>query len=88
MKLKEGLVSHKTGDEYIVVAVGTVGRDFNGMIRNNESANFIFELLTEHTTEESIVERMSERYDAPRDVIAADVHRVLEELREADFLDE
>ncbi len=88
MKLKEGFVTHATGGEYIVVATGKIGREFAGMIRNNESANSIFELLSNETTEEAVVDKMCERYDAPHAVIAADVHAVIEKLRQAGFLDE
>ncbi len=88
MKLKEGFITHATGGEYIVVATGKLGREFSGMIRNNESANAIFELLSVETTEDAVVDGMCARYDAPREVIAADVHTVLEQLRTAGFLDE
>ena len=37
----------KTGDEYIVVATGEAAKSFNGIIRNNKTANFVFEQLKE-----------------------------------------
>ena len=43
MKLKSGIVMEKTGDEYIVVATGEAAKSFNGIIRNNKTANFVFE---------------------------------------------
>ena len=45
MKLKSGIVMEKTGDEYIVVATGEAAKSFNGIIRNNKTANFVFEQL-------------------------------------------
>ena len=47
MKLKSGIVMEKTGDEYIVVATGEAAKSFNGIIRNNKTANFVFEQLKE-----------------------------------------
>lgn len=72
----------------MAVATGKAGRDFNGLIRNNDTANFIFERLLTETTESAIVDAMLEEYDAPRDVVEEDVHRIIAKLREAGLLDE
>ena len=88
MKLKEGFLLHQTGDEILAVASGPAASVFNGLIRNNETAGFIFEQLQHPTTEESIVDAMAARYDAPREQIAADVHHIVERLRSEGFLDE
>lgn len=88
MKLKEGFVLHNVGKEYMVAATGEAGKQFNGLVRNNQTAQFIFEQLLENTSEEAIVEALLSRYDAPKAQIAADVKRVIAQLREAGFLDE
>lgn len=44
--------------------------------------------LKAETTEEQIVEDMVSRYDAPRNVIAADVARIVAQLRSIDAIDE
>ena len=43
--------------------------------------------LTQETTEEEIVDKMAEKYDAPREVIAKDVEKVLEELKKYGAVD-
>lgn len=88
MKLKEGFVLHNVGKEYMVAATGEAGKQFNGLIRNNQTAQFIFEQLLNNTTEEAIVDALVSRYDAPKERIAADVKRVITQIREAGFLDE
>lgn len=88
MKLKDGFLLHQTGEETLVVARGPAASVFNGLIRNNETAGFIFAQLQQPTTEEAIVAAMEARYDAPREQIAADVHRLVERLRAEGFLDE
>jgi len=88
MKLKEGFVLHRVGDEHMVVATGEAGKFFNGLVRNNATANFIFEKLLQETSEEQIVDDMAEKYDASREQIASDVKRVVNQIREAGFLDE
>lgn len=88
MKLKDGFILHHAGGEYMAVASGAAAEAFNGMVRNNKTAAFIFEQLMEDTTEEAIINKMCEKYDAPREQIAADVKRMMEQLRKAGFLDE
>ena len=87
MKLKEGFILHSTEKEHIAVAAGKAGETFRGMIRNNHTANFIFEMLLQETTEEEIVAAMLEKYDAPKEQIAADVKRMLIQIEEAGFLE-
>ena len=50
---------------------------FGGVVKLSKTAAVIFDLLQQDTTEEAIVEELSRRFDAPKDVLAADVHGVL-----------
>ena len=59
---------------------------FGGLIKLSKTAAVIFELLQEDTTEEAIVEKLVQRYDAPRDVLAADVHRTVAKFQEKGLL--
>lgn len=86
MKLKNGFITHETADEYTTVAAG--GAAFNGLIRSNSTAGFIVECLKVETTEAAIVDKMLEKYDAHRDIIAADVAKIVGELRKIGALDE
>lgn len=88
MKLKEGFVLHTLGDEHMVVATGPAAHQFNGLVRNNATAQFLFEQLCAETTEAQLVDAMAAHYDAPIAKIAADVHALLQQLRVAGFLDE
>ncbi len=85
MKLKEGFITHDTGDEQIMVAAGA--DTFSGLVRSNRTAAFIVNCLKQDTTEEAIVSAMCEHYDAPQEVIAADVRRILDELRSIGAID-
>ena len=80
MKLKEGFILHNVGNEHMMVATGDAGKIFNGLVRNNATANFILEQLMNHTTEEQIVEAMMAKYDASREQIENDVKKILGEL--------
>lgn len=50
MKLKEGFIITKNGNDYIAVAAGEAGKAFNGMIKMNGTAGFIATLLAESDT--------------------------------------
>ena len=86
MKLKDGFVTREMGGEQIMVATG--GANFSGLVRSNATAAFIVECLKEETTRQAIIDTMLKRYDAPENVIAADVDMVLSKLRSIKALDE
>ena len=86
MKLKAEFITYESDGEHITVTAG--GSAFNGLIRSNKTAGFIVECLKTDTTEESIVDKMVEKYDAPRRVIAADVAKIISNLRKIGALDE
>lgn len=88
MKLKDGVFLHQVGDEYMGVTQGIAAKSFNGLIRNNKTADSIMELLKEDTTEEKVITTMLEKYDAPRELIAQDVLKIVEKLRSVGLLDE
>ena len=86
MKLKSGFVTQQINDTQFLIAVG--GASFNGMVKSNPTAAFIVNCLKSETTEEQITDAMCAEYDAPRDVIAKDVHSVLETLRSINAIEE
>lgn len=88
MKLKEGFILHDVGDEHMVVATGKAGIHFNGLIRNNSTANDIYRILLNETTEEQIVAEMLKKYQVSQETVRKDVHRIIEQIRKEGFLDE
>ncbi len=88
MKLKNGVVMEKAGDGYIAVATGDASKLFNGFIRNNQTADFIFRQLTEEKTEGQLVEAILERYDVDEETATKDVQSIIEKIRKAGLLDE
>ena len=57
-------------------------------MKNNSTAAFIVDCLKQETTAEAIVDAMCEKYDAPREVIAADVEEAIGKLRSIHALEE
>ncbi len=86
MKLKSSFLTQDIDNTQFLIPVG--GETFSGMVRSNSTAAFIVNLLKKETTEEAITDALWEEYDAPRDVISADVQKVLSILRSIDALEE
>lgn len=66
----------------------SAGGSFNGMVRSNDTAAYIIELLKTDTDRECVIAKMLERYDATEAQIAADVDAVLTKLRSIGAIDE
>lgn len=88
MKIKSGFIVRSVGGNRMVVATGERSRQFGGMIRLNESGNFLWECLTSETDSETLVTALLEEYDIDRGIASADVEVFLNTLREAGVLDE
>ena len=85
MKLKQDFVTQEIDGTQYLIPVG--GEAFSGVVRGNETVAFLVELLKQETTQEALVDAMASEYDAPREVLASDVARVLDVLREVGALD-
>lgn len=85
MKLKYTFEAMKMDDQIVAVPIGDNAAEFHGIIKLNESAAAIFELLSEETAETEITERLLERYSCEREQLEAKVHKYLAQL-EADGL--
>lgn len=86
MKLKPDFITQNVDNAQFLIGVGK--SSFNGIVRSNATAAFIVDQLKQNTTEEAITEAMFAEYDAPREVIAKDVHSVVETLRSIGAIEE
>lgn len=88
MKLKDGIVTNSIDGESFAIATGKAARDFNGLVKNNKTAAFIFELLKTEQTEDSIVSAMLEKYEVDEATVRADVKALLALLREKKLIED
>ena len=86
MKLKDGFLTHETGEEQVLVATDTTV--FSGLVRSNRTAADIVECLKVETSKEAIVEKLLEEYEVERERAEADVEKILATLRKIGALDE
>lgn len=85
MKLNSSFITYDNGDDHILMDSSS---KFAGIAHANATTAFIFECLKEDTTKDQIVDKMAEKYDAPREVLERDVEKILEKLRSIGGLDE
>lgn len=82
------MIIDSSGGEHIAVATGEASLVFNGMIKNNATANFLFKQLMKETTEEKLVRSLLAKYEVPEETARKDVHNFVEKLRKTGLLDE
>lgn len=87
MKLKEGIVLGNVDGENFAIATGKAMKNFNGVIHNNKTAAYIFELLQTEQTEDSLVDAMLEKYDVDEATAREDVREIINIIKEAGVLD-
>ena len=84
MQIKKDFTIQKVGgSSYVAVAVGETSKTFHGMIRLNETGAFLWKQMAEKDcTEQDLTDALLSEYDVAREVAAADVHRIVEQLAE------
>ena len=87
MKIKNDFILRKVADSYVVVPVGKMTLDFNGIINLNETGAFLFELLQEGAEREELIEKMLGEYDVSPERAAADIDIFLKKVKDADVLE-
>lgn len=88
MKLIDGIVTNSIDGESFAIATGKASKEFNGLVKNNPSAAFIFELLKKDQTEDTIVAAMLDKYDVDEATVRADVKELLKLLKSKNLIEE
>lgn len=86
MKLKSDFITQDIDGVQFLIPVGK--SEFGGVVRSNETAAFIVNLLRNDITLEEIVDAMFNEYDAPREVLERDAKAVIAKLRSINALEE
>lgn len=68
MKLKYSFENVELDDQIVAVPVGKAAKEFNGVVKLNESALEIFKLLEHETTVDEIVAKLKEQYGDDPDI--------------------
>lgn len=89
MKIKEGFRMRKLGREHIVVAEGSSLVNFNKMISFNDTAAYLWEVLSgKEFTVEDIKQLLLEKYEVDEEVAGADAARLARSWAETGLVEE
>ena len=86
VKLKSSFISNIIDGKQVMIDMDKDG--FNGIVRSNATAAYIIDQLKSETTRDEILDKMAERYDAPRDVMGRDLDDILNRLQGIGALEE
>ena len=87
MKIKNGFVKREVAGSYVVVSVDPAN-GFNGMIKLNETSNFLWEKLALGATRDELVEALLDEYEVSEADAANGVDIFLTDVNRAGCVDE
>lgn len=87
MKIKEGFLLREVAGSNIVVPVGDVQIDFNGMMTLNTVGAFVWKLLENDITEDCLVDAVTKEYDIDLETAKRDVSVYINKLREKGIIE-
>lgn len=86
MRIVPGFVVREVAGETIAIPTGDAARELSGLIALNGCGKFLFELLQEDISEESLVDALLRSYEIDSDTAKNDVSEFLESLRKGNVL--
>ena len=86
-KLKDGFVVRRIGMQIMAVPVGKQTSEIHGIIALTESAELLWNALTDGADEEALVKIITDTYEVSEEVATEDVKKFLEGLKEQGALE-
>lgn len=87
MKIKEGFLLREVAGNYVVIAAGGDGIDFNSIITVNEIGALIWKKIDEGKGEEEIIGDILKEYSVDKETAAGDFKEFIGQLRELNIID-
>lgn len=87
MKIKDDFILRKVAESYVVVPVGSMTLDFNGIINLNETGAFLFGILQEGADKKELLSKMIDEYDVTPQKAESDIDDFIQKLKDADILE-
>lgn len=89
MKIKNGFLLRKVSEAFVVVAVGDVAKEFNGIITLNSTGAFLWEKLSQGCDgKEVLVDALLEEYDVEKSIAEKDVNAFIERIKSVGALED
>ena len=88
MRAARDYIMREIAGETILIPSGSAAKKFNGLITVNELGGFIWDILAEDVSLDTIVERITAEYEVDADTARTDAEAFLDELRRVGALEE
>jgi hypothetical protein len=86
MKIKEGYLLRHIADTYLVVPVGEMVVNFNGMMVLSDVSAKVWEYLGEDRTREQIIDYIIHTYDIDRGTAEGDIDHLIAQMESSGVL--
>lgn len=80
MRQRTDCILREVAGEFVLIPTGAAAVDLNGMITLSETASFIWRLLEQDQSFDSLLAAVLERYEVEQAVAAADLRQTLSDL--------
>ena len=88
MKIKKGFVVRTIAGQNVVMSLGEASKIFNGVIKLNDSARFIWDMLVVGAQRDEIINALVAEYEGvDRELLEKDVDALIDTLKGANILE-
>ncbi len=87
MRIKKKFVLREIAGEYVLVPVGEAARELNGIVTVNELGAFLWNLLQEEQTEQTLLNAVLDAYAVEEERARQDIRGFLQLLRDNHLMD-
>ncbi len=88
MKVRRGFLMRQVAGKNVVIATGDAAKNFNGIIKLNESATMLWKMLEASASEEELVAALVREYEVDETTAQNDVSMFVTKLKGAGIVDE
>lgn len=87
MKIKDGFILREVAGNFIVVAVGSTAKSFNGMINLNETGAFLWKKMQDGSDAEGLKNALLEEYEIDENTAEKHAKAFIDKLVKAGLVD-
>ena len=87
MRIKEGFVLRNMGGQAVVVSIGAASKVFNGMVKLNETGEFLWKQISEGAERDDLVQALLEKYEVDEELANKDVDHFIGMLEQPGIIE-
>ena len=88
MKIKDGFIMKNVAGSNVVLPLGERQEEVKGIITFNDVGADVFNMLDGTNSVEAIATKIAKDYDAPYEMVEADVNKLIEKMRVHGLIEE